>query len=50
MKRVAPHACRSESWPSLIVVPLYDVLYGTLLTVVWVIAVIDELRNTKMSW
>ncbi len=41
---------QKDKLSSLIVVPLYDVLYGTLLTVVWVIAVIDELRNTKMSW
>ncbi|MEC8557516.1 MAG: glycosyltransferase [Planctomycetota bacterium] len=41
---------QKDKLSSLIVVPLYDVLYGTLLTVVWVIAAIDELRNTKMSW
>lgn len=35
---------------SLLVVPLYDVIYGTILTVVWLIAAIDEIRSTKMNW
>ncbi|OUT60417.1 MAG: hypothetical protein CBB71_07715 [Rhodopirellula sp. TMED11] len=41
---------QKDKLSSLIVVPVYDVLYGTLLTVVWLIAAIDELRSTKMSW
>jgi hypothetical protein len=41
---------QKDKLSSLIVVPVYDVLYGTLLTVVWLIAAIDEVRSTKMSW
>lgn len=41
---------QKDKLSSLIVVPVYDVLYGTLLTVVWLIAAIDEMRSTKMSW
>ena len=35
---------------SLVVVPVYDVVYGMILTVVWMIAAIDEARSSKMNW
>ena len=41
---------QKDKLSSLLVVPIYDVCYGTLLSVVWMIAAIDEMRESNMSW
>jgi hypothetical protein len=42
-------AQRDDLW-LISLAPLYDVYHGLLLTSAWAIAMVDEGRQTKMSW